>query len=179
VISTEAGSRPAAAAASRTTATTRGTSSAESQLRMTPSPTSPATRSIPGRSAATWIGTGAAGGRPSLKPSTFRVLPWKTTRSPARMARRTVTISRTRVAGRANRPPFQASTIGCEPAPTPRQKRPGARSAMPAADMASVAGPRVKTLAMAVPRRRFVARATGASGVKQSRPSASKDQASA
>ena len=60
----------------------------------------------------------------------------------------------------------------------PRMKRPGARSASPAADIASVAGPRVNTLAIAVPRRRFVASATGASGAKQSTPSASYDQAS-
>ncbi len=97
----------------------------------------------------------------------------KTTRSPVSALRRTCAISRTRAAGRANVPPFHASTIGCEPAPMPRQKRPGARSAMEAADIASVAGPRVKTLAMAVPRRSVVAVATTASGAKQSRPSAS------
>ena len=60
----------------------------------------------------------------------------------------------------------------------PRMNRPGARSATVAADMASVAGPRVNTLAMAVPSRIPVASATGASEAKQSRPSASYDQAS-
>ena len=125
------------------------------------------------------MGTGCCGGRVSRKPSTVSVLPLNTTRSPASAARSTEVISRTRVAGSANLPPFHASTMGCEPAPRPRQKRPGARSAIAAADMASVAGPRVKTLAMAVPSRRRVAVATAASGVKQSRPSASYDHASA
>ena len=58
-------------------------------------------------------------------------------------------------------------------------KRPGATSATPAAHWASVAGPRVYTLAMAVPRRRFVAIPMTASGEKQSSPSDSNDQASA
>ncbi len=75
VISRAWGSRPALAAASRTTDTALGTSSGESQLSTTPSPTSPATRSIPGRSAATWMGTDWAGGRVSRKPSTENVLP--------------------------------------------------------------------------------------------------------
>ena len=92
---------------------------------MAPSPTSPATRSMPGRRAATWIGTGPATGRLRRKPSTESVRPENVTRSPASAARRTWTISRTRVAGRSNRPPFHASTMGCEPAPMPRQKRPG------------------------------------------------------
>ncbi len=178
VISIASGSRPAAFAASRTSATERGTSSAESQLMMAPSPTSPATRSMPGRRAATWIGTGPATGRLRRKPSTESVRPENVTRSPASAARRTWTISRTRVAGRSNRPPFHASTMGCEPAPMPRQKRPGATSAMPAAHDASVAGPRVKTLAIAVPTRMPVAAPITASGEKQSTWSTSYDHAS-
>ena len=47
MISTLSGSRPAFSAASRTTCTERGTSSAASQLMIAPSPTSPATRSMP------------------------------------------------------------------------------------------------------------------------------------
>ena len=53
VISMDLGSRPARSAASRTTFTDFGTSSGASQLRMTPSATSPATFNMPGRSAAT------------------------------------------------------------------------------------------------------------------------------
>ncbi len=60
----------------------------------------------------------------------------------------------------------------------PRQKRPGATSAMPAAHMARVAGPRVNTLAIAVPSRIDVTDPTTASGAKQSMPSASSDHAS-
>ncbi len=60
----------------------------------------------------------------------------------------------------------------------PRQKRPGATSATPAAHIASVAGPRVNTLAIAVPRRIEVTAPTTASGAKQSTPSASSDHAS-
>src|SRR3990167_446105 len=132
VNSSAAGSRPARAAASRTTAPELGTSSGESQLRIAPSPTSPATRSMPGRSAATWIGTGAATGRLSRKPSTANVSPRNTTRSPASARRRNSAISRTRAAGRAKRPPFQLSTIGWGAAPIPRQKRPGAGAGGPA-----------------------------------------------
>ena len=68
--------------------------------------------------------------------------------------------------------------MGCDPAPTPRQKRPGAISAIPAALMASVAGPRVKTLAMAMPTRIPVAMPTTASGENPSMPSTSNDHAS-
>ena len=60
----------------------------------------------------------------------------------------------------------------------PRQNRPGATSAMPAADIARVAGPRVNTFAIAVPRRIDVTAPTTASGAKQSIPSASSDHAS-
>ena len=59
-------------------------------------------------------------------------------------------MSLTRAAGRSKRPPFHVSTMGCEPAPIPRQNRPGAISWRPAALTASVAGPRVYTFAMAV-----------------------------
>ncbi len=90
-----------------------------------------------------WIGTGWRGTRVSRKPSTVSVSPLQTTRSPASAWRRNWAISRTRVAGRRNVPPFHDSTMGCEPAPMPSTKRPGARSAMPAAVEASVAGPRV------------------------------------
>ena len=89
------------------------------------------------------MGTGLEGTRVSLKPSTEKVWPLNTTRSPASAARRNCAISRTRVAGLAKTPPFHASTIGCEPAPMPKTKRPGARSASPAAIDASVEGPRV------------------------------------
>ena len=125
-----------------------------------------------------WMGTGSAGGRVRRKPSTDSVSPRKTTRSPASARRRIWAISRTRVAGRSKRPPFHVSTMGWEPAPMPRQKRPGASSARPAALTASVAGPRVYTLAIAVPTRICVASATAASGVKQSMPSTSNDHAS-
>ena len=143
VTSMASGSRPACRAAARTTPTERGTSSGESQLRMTPSPTWPATFSIPSRSAATWMGTGSFGTRVSRNPSTVKVSPLKTTRSPASADRRNCAISRTRVAGRLNLPPFHDSTMGCDPAPIPSTKRPGATSASPAAVEASVAGPRV------------------------------------
>ena len=112
------------------------------------------------------------------KPSTENVSPRNTTRSPASAGRRKRTISFTRVAGRSKRPPFHVSTIGWEPAPMPRHRRPGAISARPAALTASVAGPRVYTLAMAVPTRSPDAMATTASGEKQSTPSTSKDHAS-
>ena len=143
VTSMASGSRPARLAASRTTATERGTSSGESQLRITPSPTWPATFSMPSRRAAMWIGTGCAGTVVRRKPSTLTVSPLNTTRPPARAARRNWAVSRTRVAGRLNVPPFQDSTMGCEPAPMPSTKRPGATSASPAAVEARVAGPRV------------------------------------
>ena len=143
VISMPSGSRPAFRAASRTTPTDFGTSSGESQFKTAPSAASPATRSMPGRSAATWIGMGWIGGLVSLNPSTENVSPRNTTRSPASAGLRNWTISLTRVAGRSNVPPFHVSTMGWEPAPMPRQKRPGAISASPAADTASVAGPRV------------------------------------
>ncbi len=87
-------------------------------------------------------------------------------------------MSLTRAAGRSNWPPFHVSTMGCEPAPMPRQKRPGAISPRPAALTASVAGPRVYTFAMAVPTRMPVAAPITASGEKQSSPSTSNDHAS-
>ena len=90
-----------------------------------------------------WIGTGCAGALVRRNPSTVNVSPLNTTRSPARAARRNWAVSRTRVAGRLNLPPFHDSTMGCEPAPMPSTKRPGATSARPAAVEASVAGPRV------------------------------------
>ena len=121
---------------------------------------------------------GCAGGRLNRKPLTVNVSPSKTTRSPRNACRRNSKVSRTRVAGWAKRPPFQNSTIGCDPAPMPRQKRPGANSAKPAALMARVAGPRVYTLAIAVPSRRPVVCASAASGAKQSTPSTSMDHAS-
>ena len=125
-----------------------------------------------------WIGTGSFGAFVRRKPSTLIVCPLNTTRSPASADRRNCAVSRTRVAGRLNVPPFHDSTIGCEPAPMPSAKRPGATSARPAALEASVAGPRVKTLAMAVPTRMPVASAMTVKGVKASTPSTSNDQAS-
>ena len=121
---------------------------------------------------------GCAGGRLKRKPLTVNVSPSKTTRSPRNAWRRKSRVSRTRVAGRAKRPPFQNFTIGCDPAPMPRQKRPGANSAMPAALIAKVAGPRVYTLAIAEPSRSPVVCANAASGAKQSTPSTSIDHAS-
>ena len=133
---------------------------------------------MPGRSAATWMGIGDAGGRVSLNPCADTVSPFIVTRSPANADLRNAIVSRTLVTGRSNRPPFQSSTMGREPDPTPRQKRPGAISATPAALIASVAGPRVKTLAMAEPTRIPVACPTTASGEKMSTPSTSSDHAS-
>ena len=57
----------------RTTGATCDTSSADSQLMMAPSPSRPASRSMPSRSAATRIGTGSGGTTPSLKPLTENV----------------------------------------------------------------------------------------------------------
>ena len=88
-----------------------------------------------------WIGTGSAGTLVRRKPSTLNVSPLKTTRSPARAARRNWAVSRTRVAGRLNVPPFHDSTMGCEPAPMPSTKRPGAMSARPAAGGRERGGP--------------------------------------
>ena len=63
-------------------------------------------------------------------------------------------MSRARWYGRSIAIPFQSVTTAGEDTPMPSTKRPGARAARVAALMASRAGPRVYTLAMAVPSRR-------------------------
>ena len=70
------------------------TSSAESQLMMAPSPSRPASFSIPSRSAAMRIGTGCSGRTPSLKPFTVKESVSIETFSPASAARRNRTMSR-------------------------------------------------------------------------------------
>ena len=56
-----------------TSGTTRLTSSADSQLMMAPSPSRPASRSMPGRRAATRIGGTWSSLRPRRKPRTRKV----------------------------------------------------------------------------------------------------------
>ena len=69
------------------------TSSAPSQLMMAPSPSRPASFSIPSRSAAMRIGTGCSGRTPSLKLRTLNDGVSIVTFSPASAARRNCTMS--------------------------------------------------------------------------------------
>jgi hypothetical protein len=75
--------------------------------------------------------------------------------------------------------PFQCSTITSEEAPIPIATRPGAAVARLATHWARVAGPRVKTGAMAVPSRSAGAHTLArTSGVNASTPSTSDDHTS-
>jgi len=88
-------------------------------------------------------------------------------------------MSRARAYGRAWSTAFQSLTTTGEDAPMPSWKRPGATSASAAADWASNAGPRVKTGAIAVPRRACGCHAAArVSGVKASVPDTSDDHRS-
>ena len=178
-ISSASGSLPAARAASFATPTTFGTSPGASQLIMTPSAFAPASASILSRSAPTKIGGGCAGRRESRKPFTRTDSPSTATFSPANACLRNSSVSRIRPSGRRRGTPFHLSTIAGELVPSPRQNRPGAASATAAASIASSAGPRVNTLAMALPSRSsLVQDAASASGTKASVPSTSAVQAS-
>ncbi len=110
-------------------------------------------RSICGRSAASRIGGGWAGGCSSLNRLIVNVSNSPSTRSPASAARTNRSTSRVRWYGRSKAMPFQLPTITGLDAPRPRTNRPGAASASAAADMAISAGPRVKTGTIAVPSR--------------------------
>ena len=158
---------------------TVATSSADSQLRMAPSPSPPASRSMPSRKAATRIGTGSGGTTPSLKPRTENVSYSSVTFSPVRAWRRKRTMSRVRWYGCSNGMPFQPSTMTLDDVPMPRATRPGAAWARDPTLCARQPGPRVNAGTMAVPRRNDGAHAeASASGVNASAPLASDDQTS-
>ena len=78
---------------------TVATSSADSQLMITPSASRPASRSIPGRSAARKIGGGCSTGRASRKPRTRNVSYSWSTFSPANADRRKRIVSRDPLVG--------------------------------------------------------------------------------
>ena len=71
-------------------------SSGDNQLTIAPSPTRPASLSIPSRRAAMTMGTGSGSSTPSLKPRTEKVSYSSVTFSPANAALRNATVSRTR-----------------------------------------------------------------------------------
>ena len=108
---------------------------------------------MPGRSAATMIGTGSRGTRARRKPLIENVSYSSTTFSPVSALRTNRNVSRTRWYGRSNSMAFQRSTITFDDDPMPSTKRPGAASAMLAVDPAISAGPRVYTGTIAVPKR--------------------------
>ena len=111
---------PAAASPSRTRATT--CSAAESGRKFTnvPSPSSPPSRSILPRSAASTIGTGCGRRRLELEAARRRAR----RRAPARSIS---TVSRIRVSGFSNGISFQRSTITFDDEPRPSTKRPPRR----------------------------------------------------
>ena len=112
--------------------------------------------------------------RESRMPSARSVSICSLTFSPANASLSMRAMSRTRLYGFANGTPFQRSTITDDPEPMPSDIRPGTASDTAIADIASVSGERVYTLAMAVPScSRSVHWPASASGVKQSMPSIS------
>ena len=128
-----------------------------------PSASSPPSRSILSRSAASTIGTGCAGGVSSLKPPAPR--------PPASTSRSIGIVSRSRVSGFSNGTSFQRSTITFDDAPRPSTNRPPLASASAAACWASTARPRVYGFTTPVPSRiRSVHAAASTSGVKPSAP---------
>ena len=139
--------------ASCTIGATVDTSSADSQLMMAPSPSRPASFSIPSRSAATRIGGTASGRTPRRNPFTLNDGVSIVTFSPENAARRNAITSLVRWYGDSNGMPFQPSTITFDDVPMPSANRPGAASASDAADCAMQAGPRVNAGTIAVPSR--------------------------
>lgn len=88
-------------------------------------------------------------------------------------------MSRARLNGSSNGVLFHFSTITLDEVPTPRTKRPGAAAARVAAEIARVAGPRVNTGTIAVPRRSVGAHTlASARGVKASATLLSDDHTS-
>ncbi len=145
------------------------TSSAESQLMMAPSPSRPASFSIPSRSAATSTGGTTSGRTPRRNPFTSNDGVSIVTFSPENAARRNAITSFVCWYGDSNGMPFQFSTITFDDVPMPSANRPGAASASEAADCARQAGPRVNTGTMAVPSRSEGAHTdANAKGVKAS-----------
>ena len=99
--------------------------------------------------------------------------------SPDRAARRKRSVSRVRLYGSVNSSPFHRSTITSLEVPMPSAKRPGAAWASEPTHWANVAGPRVYTGTMALPRRNDGAHTDArARGVKASAPLASEDHTS-
>ena len=127
--------------ASCTMGATVATSSADSQLMMAPSPSRPARRSMPSRSAATRIGTGSGGTTPSLKPLTENVSYSWVTFSPASAWRRKRTMSRVRWYGWSKGMPFQPSTMTLDDVPMPSANPPRGGLGQRADALGEAAGP--------------------------------------
>ena len=137
---TSPGAAPPAAC---TIGATVATSSAESQLMIAPSPSRPARRSMPSRSAAIRMRGCCSGRMPSRKPLISERPKVPDIFSPAIAPRMKRTMSRTWWYGSVNGMPFQPSTMTFDEVPMPNATRPGAASASVATDCASNAGPRV------------------------------------
>src|SRR6266542_1865744 len=144
-------SKPGLAAPS--SARTRERSATASQLRITPSASAAASRSIPDRRAASTIGGGLGGGRSNRKRRIVNVGYASSTASPVSARRRKRSTSRQRPYGSTKGTAFQSRTMTCDEAPMPSTNRPGAASASAASLIASRPGPRVNTCAIAVPSR--------------------------
>ena len=105
----------------------------------TPSPISPPSWSILGRTAVRYILTGANGTNPIFAPCTWNTSPWKLTVSPVRNRRKISTYSRIVFSGRGDSMPasFNAAAF---PVPGLAITRPGANSSIVAMDMAEIIG---------------------------------------
>ena len=166
--------------ASCTMGATVATSSADSQLMMAPSPSRPASRSMPSRSAATRIGTGCSGTTPSLKPLTENVsyssrhllAGERGAQEADHVARALVGLVERDAVPAARR--SRSTTCRCRARTGPARPRPASRRSGPGRP-----GPRVNAGTMAVPRRSDGAHTeASASGVKASAPLASADHTS-
>ena len=92
---------------------------------MAPSPSRPASFSIPSRRAAIRIGTGCSGRTPSLKLRTLNDGVSIVTFSPASAARRNRTMSLVRWYGSSNGMPFHPSTMTFDDVPMPKANAAG------------------------------------------------------
>ena len=155
------------------------TSSAESQLIMTPSASRAPSLSMPSRNAAIRIVGFCSGLMLSRKPSTLNVSYSLVIFSPVNASCINRTTSRTFLYGSTNGTPFHFSTMTLLDEPMPMANRPGAASAIAATLCAITGAVRVYAGTIAVPSRSLGSHAAAsAKGVKASAPSVSADQIS-
>ena len=132
--------------------TTLVTSSADSQLMIAPSPSRPASRSIPSRNAATRIGGCTSGTRPRRKPCTSNVSYFWVDLLPRQRGPQEAHHVAHRLYGSTNGTPFHRSTITFDDVPMPKANRPGAATQR-RDGLRHHAGARVNAGTIAVPRR--------------------------